>query len=222
MRTSIRVAAALGIPFLAMLLTGCTHPTSATYDVDHGWAVFGVFQETVRTETPEISPDTLVAHADTFVGTGELLVLDGHVSEVCKTMGCWLKIDGPHGADVLVMNKDHAFFVPRNCRGREVHATGRAEWQVQSVALLQHLAADAGKSAEEIALILVEERKIVFIADSVVMPSQGLEEPATPLPAESTPQPEVGGIMPVMPTQTETVTPTATPTAPPTATEDGA
>ncbi len=195
MSTLLRVVAAVFLP-CALQSPGCTYPTSATYDAAHGWGIYGSFQPTVRAETPEISPDALLAHADQFVGTGELLVLDGHVSEVCKTMGCWLEVRGREGSTVLVMNKDHAFFVPRNCRGREVHATGHAEWQVQTVEFLQHLAADAGKTSEEIALITEEVRRVVFIADSVIMPAQGLEEPAAPLPAETVAQPEVGGMTP--------------------------
>ncbi len=196
MSSPLRVFANIGLPLLTLTLCRCTYPTAATYDAAHGWASFGNFQPTVRAETPEVSPDTLLAHADVYVGSGALLVLDGEVSEVCKTMGCWIEVEGAMGGKVLVMNKDHAFFVPRNCRGRDVHATGTAVWQVQSVEILQHLAADAGKAPEEIALINEDVRRIVFIADSIVLPAQGLEEPAAPLPAETAVLPEVGAMTP--------------------------
>ncbi len=192
----LRRASLLSLALLSLNLSGCNTPTRATHDVQQGWAVYGTFEETLRSVTPELSPEILLAHPEDFVGTGELLVLDGHVAQVCLTMGCWLEIEGADQATILVMNKDHAFFVPRNCRGRNVHATGYAFWQVQTVEMLQHLASDAGKSAEEIAAIVVEERKIVFIADSVVMAKHGLDEPAAPLPAETETPPEVGGIMP--------------------------
>ena len=98
----MRRASLLSLALLSLNLSGCNTPTRATYDVQQGWAVYGTFEETLRSVTPELSPEILLAHPEDFVGTGELLVLDGHVAQVCLTMGCWLEIEGAdQGSRVL-------------------------------------------------------------------------------------------------------------------------
>jgi hypothetical protein len=166
------------------LLASCQHRTTAQADIDHGWLVYGSAVETKRGETPEVTPET----APSFAESGQLVVLSGTVSDVCRTMGCWLEIEDT-GADgrrssLLVMNKDHAFFVPRNCRGRRVHALGYVVVETHSVEMLKHLAMDAGKSQAEIDAITEPSKRVLFIADAVILPPGGLEKPVAPLPAE--------------------------------------
>ena len=113
------------------------------------------------------------------------MVLSGTVSDVCRTMGCWLEIEDGEGTRVLVMNKDHAFFIPRNARGRLVHAVGFSIREEHSVEFLKHLAMDAGKSQAEIDAITEPKTRVLFIAEAVVLPPGGLEKPVEPLPAEN-------------------------------------
>ncbi|MEY3027483.1 MAG: DUF4920 domain-containing protein [Phycisphaerales bacterium] len=168
-----------------LLLAGCAgsdlnltaHPTRAQYDISHGWCVFGSpGAETVRGRDPEVGPERLGQYID----TGTRVVLSGTVDQVCRTMGCWLDIRGASGETVRVMNRDHGFFVPRNARGRAVHAIGFVTQRELSVETLRHLAEDAGASATEIAKITEPERTVLFIADAVVLPCGGLEPPAVP------------------------------------------
>lgn len=160
----------------AALLAGCTYPTGAQYDLDHGWVAFGQLgPATVRGTDPETTPE----HVKHYIDSGRRVVLTGTVAQVCRTMGCWLDIAGPTGATVRVMNRDHAFFIPRNANGREVHAIGFVTVREQSVELLKHLAGDAGKSQAEIDAITAPERTVLFIADAVILPPGGLEPPAT-------------------------------------------
>jgi len=166
----------------AMLLAGCTHPTRAQKAIDQGWITFGTPVETTRGVNPEVTPENLKEHAD----TAELVVLSGTVSDVCRTMGCWLEIAGPSGLKVRVMNKDHAFFVPRNARGRKVYAIGQATYTEHSVDMLKHLAADAGKPQAEIDAITQPEKSLVFVAQAVILPGSGLEAPVQPAPAAAT------------------------------------
>jgi hypothetical protein len=171
------------------VLAGCQKPTAAQASANRGWSVYGALVETNVEDHPEVTPETAAAYAD----SGQLVVLNGTVKDVCKTMGCWLEFseEGADGKDyaILVMNKDHAFFVPRNCTGRRAHAVGQVIVETHSVDMLKHLAADAGKSQAEIDAITQPEKRVIFIADAVVLPSGGLEKPVEPLPAEQEMQP---------------------------------
>jgi len=94
-------------------------------------------------------------------------------------MGCWLDIRGASGATIRVMNKDHGFFIPRNARGRAVHAIGFVTTRELSVDTLKHLAEDAGRPQAEIDAITQPQTLPLFIADAVMLPPGGLEAPAT-------------------------------------------
>jgi hypothetical protein len=159
---------------------GCHPPTRAQYDANQGWSVYGSLVPTQREVDPEITASQLAE----FVGTDRRVVLSGTVEDVCQTMGCWLEIGDGEGARVLVMNKDHAFFIPRNAKGRLVHAVGFAIQEEHSVEFLRHLAMDAGRSQAEIDAITEPKTRVLFIAEAVVLPPGGLEPPVTPLPAE--------------------------------------
>ena len=163
------------------VLTGCHKPTRAQYDASNGWNVYGSLVETHREVDPEISS----AQVAEYAGSDRRVVLSGTVSDVCRTMGCWLEIEDAEGTRVLVMNKDHAFFIPRNARGRLVHAVGFAVREEHSVEFLKHLAMDAGKSQAEIDAITEPKTRVLFIAEAVILPPGGLEKPVEPLPAEN-------------------------------------
>jgi len=190
------------------VLTGCHHPTRAQYDATHGWNVYGSLVETTR----EVEPEITAAQVADYAGTDRRVVLSGTVSDVCRTMGCWLEIEDGEGTRVLVMNKDHAFFIPRNARGRLVHAVGFSIREEHSVEFLKHLAMDAGKSQAEIDAITEPKTRVLFIAEAVILPPGGLEKPVEPLPAEN----EVPAVDSSM---TPAPAPAAAPTAAPTTEE---
>jgi hypothetical protein len=197
------------------LLASCQHRTTAQADIDHGWLVYGSAVETKRGETPEVTPET----APSFAESGQLVVLSGTVSDVCRTMGCWLEIEDTSSdgkrSSLLVMNKDHAFFVPRNCRGRGVHAIGYVVVETHSVEMLRHLAMDAGKSQAEIDAITEPSKRLLFIADAVILPPGGLEKPVAPLPAEQeiAPVPDTSMTPAAAPAEAPAATPAETPAA---------
>jgi hypothetical protein len=183
-KATISSVASLTLASALLLLGGCQHPTAAQYDAEHGWSVFGTLTPTVRGETPEVT----AANAAEYANTGQLVALSGTVSDVCRTMGCWIEVENDTAQDrnarILVMSKDHAFFVPRNCRGRRVHATGQVVVETQSVEMRKHLAMDAGKSQMEIDAITEPSTVVIFVADAIILPGGGLEKPVEPLPAE--------------------------------------
>lgn len=105
------------------------------------------------------------------------IVVEGELSKVCLTMGCWVEMESAEGP-LLIMTRDHGFFVPRNAQGVRARAYGRAVAREQSVETLRHLAEDAGATADEIARITAPRTRMVFIAEAIAMPPEGLDRPA--------------------------------------------
>lgn len=134
-----------------------------------GWSHYG---EKVETTAKPVAISTLA-------GGEKDTVLRGTISEVCLHKGCWMTLRDEHGDEVFVMCKDHSFFVPRNAAGREIVVHGWAERSVVSVDALRHFAEDAGRSAQEIAMITEPQERITFYADSVLIKGFGLEKPHT-------------------------------------------
>ena len=94
--------------------------------------------------------------------------LRGKVTEVCQEMGCWIKVQSEKG-DMTVRMKDHSFFVPLVLSGKTVVIEGLAEEKLTSVEQLRDVAADAGKSKEEVAKINQPKKEIVVQARGVLV-----------------------------------------------------
>jgi pectate lyase len=94
--------------------------------------------------------------------------LKGKVTEVCKEMGCWIKIQSEKG-DMTVRMKDHSFFVPLELSGKTVVIDGIAEEKLTSVDELRDVAQDGGKSKAEVAKITQPKREIVVQAKGVLV-----------------------------------------------------
>ena len=91
------------------------------------------------------------------------------INEVCKSKGCWMKLDLGNGKESMVRFKDYGFFVPLDADNKEVIVNGKAYITQISVDQLQHYAKDAGKSESEIAKIIEPELTYAFEADGVLM-----------------------------------------------------
>lgn len=92
-----------------------------------------------------------------------------NINSVCKAKGCWMKLDLGEEKESMVKFKDYGFFVPLNSDNRDVIVNGKAYVTEVSVNELQHFAKDAGKSDEEIALIIEPEFTYAFLADGVLL-----------------------------------------------------
>lgn len=125
---------------------------------------------------PRMTPDQ-VMRGEAGQDGSMPVVIEGTLSKVCLTMGCWVEM-GTTGEPLLVMTRDHEFFVPRNAQGVRARAYGRAVAREQSVETLRHIAEDAGASADEVARITEPRTRMVFIADVIAMPPEGLDRPA--------------------------------------------
>ena len=90
------------------------------------------------------------------------------INEVCSNKGCWMKLDLGNEQEVMVRFKDYDFFVPLDAIG-EVVINGKAYVSETSVDELKHYAEDAGKSSEEIAMIIKAEKTFSFEANGVLL-----------------------------------------------------
>ncbi len=149
-------------PAASQLWNTYSQQTQASIDVMSAW--------------PRLTPDQVMRGLAGEDGA-MTVVIDGELSKVCLTMGCWVEMK-TSGEPLLVMTRDHEFFVPRNATGVRARAYGRAVAREQSVETLRHIAEDAGASADEIARITEPRTRMVFIADAIAMPPEGLDRPA--------------------------------------------
>ena len=95
-------------------------------------------------------------------------VFEGNIVQTCQKAGCWMEVAMPVGDGMTVFMKDHAFAVPlEKCEGKKTFVKGEAYFKELTVAYLQHLAEDAGKSKEEIEKITEPQKQLVFSASGV-------------------------------------------------------
>lgn len=91
------------------------------------------------------------------------------VNEVCQAKGCWMTLNLEDGNEIMVKFKDYGFFMPKDIAGKEVVINGKAFVSEVSVDEQRHYAEDAGKTKEEIALIIEPKKTYSFEADGVLL-----------------------------------------------------
>jgi len=90
------------------------------------------------------------------------------IDAVCKSKGCWMRLDLGDEEEVFVKFKDYAFFVPTDAAGEAI-VEGKAFVEETSIQEQQHLALDAGMSADDIAAITEPKRELKLMAKGVLM-----------------------------------------------------
>ena len=90
------------------------------------------------------------------------------VNKVCKTKGCWMRLDLGE-IESFVKFKDYGFFMPKDIAGQEVIVQGKAFVEETSVEDLKHFAEDDGKTKEEIDAITETELTYSFISEGVLL-----------------------------------------------------
>ena len=123
-----------------------------------------VYGETISTQGAAVSPADVQAKLVNNAFEGKVT---GKVTEVCKSMGCWIKVEKGDGTSLMVKSKDHGFFMPQNLVGKTVVIEGTASVKEVTEAKRKHLAEDAGKSKAEIKKIKGAEKEVQFIATGV-------------------------------------------------------
>jgi len=128
-------------------------------------AAKGVIYGTVISENGEaISINDIQSKMANNVFEGKIT---GKVKEVCKAMGCWIKLEKADGSSLMVKSKDHSFFMPENLVGKTVLIEGTASIKEESEEKRKHYAKDAGKSKDEIKKIKGSGKEVQFVASGV-------------------------------------------------------
>jgi hypothetical protein len=125
-----------------------------------------LYGESITPEGDAISPADIQAKMANGVFEGKVM---GKVTEVCKAMGCWIKVQKADGTSMMVKSKDHGFFMPQNLVGKTVLIEGAASVKEVSEEKRKHFAEDAGKSKEEIKKIKGSEKEVQFVAKGIMV-----------------------------------------------------
>jgi len=123
-----------------------------------------VYGSTISENGEPISPNDIQSKMANNVFEGKVT---GKVKEVCKAMGCWMKLEKADGSSLMVKSKEHSFFVPENLVGKTVVIEGTATIKEESEEKRKHYAKDAGKSKEEIKKIKGAAKEVQFVASGV-------------------------------------------------------
>jgi hypothetical protein len=127
-------------------------------------AAKGVVYGQVSEENSPLAVDDLQVKMTDNTFTGQV---KGRVAEVCKSEGCWLRLQKADGTSMMVRADKHAFFMPENILGKTVLVEGTASIKETSEEMRKHYAEDAGKSKKEIDKIKGPEKSVEFAAKGV-------------------------------------------------------
>lgn len=156
---------------LAILAFSCGQPKTETTSPEAvqmaPMVVEGTFGEAFSPTEVVTAPTFPNQFNDEQIADTVKVTLRGEVNEVCQAKGCWMTIATGSESEMMVKFKDYGFFMPKDISGREVIMNGIAYYQVTSVDELRHYAEDAGKSADEIAMITEPKQELRFLADGV-------------------------------------------------------
>lgn len=97
---------------------------------------------------------------------GRDVLLEGTVGKVCQKKGCWLTLKDA-GKDIRITFKDYAFFAPKDCAGKRVHAQGRVEELTLSVREARHFLKDEGASRAELKKVKAPVKTVSFVASGL-------------------------------------------------------
>ena len=103
----------------------------ATQPSQGGWIGYG---ESIS-DQDAIAASKVLSSPDEYLG--KTVKVEGEVSEVCKSMGCWLTFQH-EGQELTVNMKDHAFSVDKGSKGYWCEAEGEVVKQGELLSLTAH------------------------------------------------------------------------------------
>lgn len=130
---------------------------------------YEVFGDSISAQQILSSEEMFDFYNNLKTGDTVAVAFESVIEEVCQRKGCWMKVDLKDSISSFVRFTDYGFFVPMNAAEQKVIMEGKAFVDVVSIDELKHYAEDAGKSAEEIALITEPKITFAFRADGVAI-----------------------------------------------------
>ncbi len=150
------------------LMTSCgSSSTKPTSDTLHGDSL------NVSYYGDSITLDGAISASDLKAKLGAQAQLnckvEGVIESVCQKKGCWTEVALSDSETVHVTFKDYAFFVPKDASGKNIVMEGIVKYDTTDVAMLKHLASDAGEPQSEIDKITEPEFDMTFEASGVII-----------------------------------------------------
>ena len=161
---NIIVAIACGL-----ILMACKEKNNDSVKIKQEKIVYASYGEKIADENVISRELAAKKFVDLSEGDTINLKFSSTINEVCKSKGCWMKLDLGEGKESMVRFKDYGFFVPLDADNKEVIVKGRAYVTKIPVDQLKHYAKDGGKTESEIAKIKEPEFTYAFEADGVLM-----------------------------------------------------
>lgn len=158
---------------LSLLFTACSKETAAKESAGQPANATGAAKKLDEAKYDHfgagVTEGTNIAVADALAKPadfdGKTVRLEGTITEVCQTKGCWMYL-GSKDNFAMVKFKDYAFFVPKDASGRTAVLEGVVKVKQETVAETKHYLEDAGKAEE--AGKVTEGRKILTVMASGV------------------------------------------------------
>ncbi len=112
--TTMRAVHAISVIIVFSLIIGCS---SEQVDEESTWYNYG----TSITEADVIKVSYAIENIDDLTETP--VVIEGTISQVCQTRGCWMVVED-EGQIIRVRFADYSFFVPWESSGKTVRMQG--------------------------------------------------------------------------------------------------
>ena len=167
MKLAIKIYALALIAFVSCKNT--QSEKKETKEVVQEAAVFDSFGEKISSENTLSALEMYTKFSNLKAGDTLDVKYASIIKEVCTKKGCWMKLPLTENTEIMVRFKDYGFFIPLDAKDKEVVIEGKAFVTETSVKDLQHYAADAGKSKEEIAAITSPKTEFAFEAKGVLL-----------------------------------------------------
>jgi hypothetical protein len=133
--------------------------------LDESYSSFG---EKISDKNLISKKEIIETYKNLKVGDTAIVKFAAKVNEVCQSKGCWMRLN-IGDQEAMVKFKNYGFFMPKNIADKEVIVHGKAFIAEISIEEQRHYAEDAGKSEEEIAVIIQVEKTLSFEADGVLL-----------------------------------------------------
>lgn len=153
-----------------LLFSSCKNENQHMPSAENGQELtYTSYGEQISAQNALSSEEMMAKYENLKPGDTLELSFKGKVNSVCKSKGCWMKLDLSEEENVMVKFKDYGFFVPKDIEEKEVLIHGKAYVAEISVEEQRHYAEDNGKSEVEIAEITRSKRTLSFLADGVLI-----------------------------------------------------
>ncbi|MFO0839871.1 MAG: DUF4920 domain-containing protein [Phycisphaerae bacterium] len=160
----MRIGNLIATAVLATFLGGCAAPMAK-------------FGETMKlTESDTVPLAKVLASPDQY--NGKLVRVSGTVSEVCESMGCWLRLKDPAASDTLFVKftcPTEGRLIPLEAIGRRATVEGTLKVETITQEEARHHKEESGASEAEIAKIVGPQRLLRMSAPAALV--EGIAQP---------------------------------------------